>query len=1041
MSRDKAHPGPTLLGSRAVRRSQLVSAISHELALRGLAAFLVEPGMGERFIIHDVVKRFASLGSSTVRYRFSRKSFLSSAKRLRRCLSEVRESVLNGLESLVVIEDLYANNDEQAYRLGSLLELFSVVGCRVVVVIDPDSEHLLDYAGNYRIYRSDYFLVSASEQDLWSNYFDGYDRAQARAITNGIPGLLSALRGSSVDLFGYPVGQPWASVSARLLSYALRSGLVDEELAVRCALAALGSGQLSDLAQLGIRVSDDMVSLIERDAPIFGIDVSCGSFSLAACSPEVVGGVLSACRVEFAPGLIARCVDLLVSKGDVRRAALIARECPALVDCESLANRNALELFDCGMHSFLTSHAKLARADENRENSCKALLLGLLGLVDWDVAERALQTIGESPLLKRRIPEDDRELLLLLAAHHAKCQESASGGTRESEVRELCDCGLASGGRIARLLAAHARVVALCLSGRASDAYKFLMLLPEAELGPASRVSVFEAVLAKDVELVGMIVRDMSLGAARTKPAWANEVLETCAPSRLCEEVLVAERAVRFALGQSRIHDATARVAAQAELRGQHLLASRLHMVQGLAGAAAGSVCQAGVQIAEAGRSAGRAGSGEALAAVRISERALGLGEGQGGARRDSPRAQASRRARGGAQGAAARSACGGSSGIDIGPTRDFGANDPALSCRGDLSALAEMQKALECGVREGIRDARARLRRENPRPEAAILAALLVRVDIRHGGELRCVLPEGWTYAISRGGEHALPAAEGLYPATMSRDCGPKASHLGHASRRAPAEGARASSGRDYGKGDSERRGCHLEVRVLGGISAAINGREIPESAWTRAHARTLLAMLALSPGHAISRLEAIETIWPESDFVRGRESLYTVLSSLRGTLNQVPGADSYVAGEMGRLWLNSGAVSCDVDELEGLLRTAIDTRVSDEEVLACCRRAEAMYRGGTVVPAADARGGFRRRHEETARRYVDAMLAGCEAATRLGDARCSAWMAESAATVLPERPDVRKALAESRGERVRSRTRPSRTNRSARVPARGQL
>ena len=1034
---DKSHPGPNLLGSRAIRRPQLVTAITHELALRGLAAFLVEPGMGERFVIHEVVKHFDGLGTSVVRFRFSRKSFLSSAKRLRRCLSEVRESVSNGAESLVVIEDLYARNDAQAYRLGSLLELFSVVGCKVIVVIDPDSEHLLDFAGNYRIYRSDFFLVSASEQDRWSGCFDGCDYGLARVITNGIPGLVSAFRGSILDIFGYPIGQTWAAVSSRLLSYALRPDLVDEELAVRYALAALGSGQLSDLPQLGIRVSDDMVSLIECDAPIFGIDVSCGSFSLAACPPEVVGGILSACRVEFAPGLIARCVDLLVAKGDVRRAALIARECPALVDCESLANRNALELFDCGMHSFLASHAKLSCADESRENGCMALLLGLLGLVDWGVAERALQTIEASSPLKRRIPVGDLELLLLLVAHHAKCQESASGGARESEARELCDCGLASGGRIARLLAAHARAVALCLSGRASDAYKFLMLLPEAEFGPASRVSVFEAVLAKDVELVGMIMRDMSLGAARTKPAWANEVLETCAPSRLCEEVLVAERAVRFALGQSRIHDATARVAAQAELRGQHLLASRLHMVQGLAGAAAGSVCQAGVQIAEAGRSARRAWSDEALAAVRISERALGLGEGQGGARRDSPRAQAS----GGTQGAAARPTCGGPSGLDTGPTRDFEANNPALSCRGDLSALAEMQKALECGVREGIRDARARLRRENPRPEAAILAALLVRVDIRHGGELRCVLPEGWTYAISRGGEHALPAAEGLYPATMSRDGSPKASHLGYASRRALAEGARASSGRDYGKGDSERRGCHLEVRVLGGISAAINGREIPESAWTRAHARTLLAMLALSPGHAVSRLEAIETIWPESDFVRGRESLYTVLSSLRGTLNQVPGADSYVAGEMGRLWLNSGAVSCDVDELEGLLRTAIDTRVSDEEVLACCRRAEAMYRGGTVVPAADARGGFRRRHEETARRYVDAMLAGCEAATRLGDARCSAWMAESAATVLPERPDVKRALAESRGERARSRTRPSRMGRAARVSARGQL
>ena len=89
---------------------------------------------------------------------------------------------------------------------------------------------------------------------------------------------------------------------------------------------------------------------------------------------------------------------------------------------------------------------------------------------------------------------------------------------------------------------------------------------------------------------------------------------------------------------------------------------------------------------------------------------------------------------------------------------------------------------------------------------------------------------------------------------------------------------------------------------------------------------------------------------------------------------------------------------MSCDVDEFERIARHVVSRKAEDSEVIALCVALEGMYNGGSYVPTNDSTGRFRDRHEELARRYRDAMLAGVEAATRLRDAHQAAWFAQSA-------------------------------------------
>src|SRR6476469_6652677 len=55
------------------------------------------------------------------------------------------------------------------------------------------------------------------------------------------------------------------------------------------------------------------------------------------------------------------------------------------------------------------------------------------------------------------------------------------------------------------------------------------------------------------------------------------------------------------------------------------------------------------------------------------------------------------------------------------------------------------------------------------------------------------------------------------------------------------------------------------VEVRLLGGFSALVDGEAVPDRAFRLKKARELVKLLALAPGHRLHREQAMDTLWRE--------------------------------------------------------------------------------------------------------------------------------------------------------------------------------
>ena len=76
------------------------------------------------------------------------------------------------------------------------------------------------------------------------------------------------------------------------------------------------------------------------------------------------------------------------------------------------------------------------------------------------------------------------------------------------------------------------------------------------------------------------------------------------------------------------------------------------------------------------------------------------------------------------------------------------------------------------------------------------------------------------------------------------------------------------------------------LCISMLGGFRISFNDLEIPETAWRLGKARSLIKLLALSPGHSLHREQIIDLLWPELSPEAGLNNFHQVLLVARRTL-----------------------------------------------------------------------------------------------------------------------------------------------------------
>ena len=129
------------------------------------------------------------------------------------------------------------------------------------------------------------------------------------------------------------------------------------------------------------------------------------------------------------------------------------------------------------------------------------------------------------------------------------------------------------------------------------------------------------------------------------------------------------------------------------------------------------------------------------------------------------------------------------------------------------------------------------------------------------------------------------------------------------------------------------------VRVQLLGDFSVGVDGRTIPDEAWSRRHAAALVKLLALRPGHQLHRERVMDSLWPALRIPEAAPRLYKAAHYARKVL----GRDDAVVLRGETVTLFPG-VDLEVDALE--FDAAADSALS-RGAPAAAEAALELYRG----------------------------------------------------------------------------------------------
>lgn len=220
------------------------------------------------------------------------------------------------------------------------------------------------------------------------------------------------------------------------------------------------------------------------------------------------------------------------------------------------------------------------------------------------------------------------------------------------------------------------------------------------------------------------------------------------------------------------------------------------------------------------------------------------------------------------------------------------------------------------------------------------------------------------------------------------------------------------------------------VRVNLLGEFSVWAGGARVPEWTLEKRSAKSVLEHLVLQANHLSGRLRLAAMVWPEAPSEKNAtQRLYQTTSAIRKALK--------IAGYEEELFISNKAtkvialvpehIRCDVDDFiecaKGALEGTGDARVCEQAL-----RAESLYAGDLcILPAANSPFLIHKR-EELRVLYADAMVAGGEAALRLGKKRHAYRLASNALLIDDLREDaaillIRALRASGRENEARSR------------------
>ena len=205
--------------------------------------------------------------------------------------------------------------------------------------------------------------------------------------------------------------------------------------------------------------------------------------------------------------------------------------------------------------------------------------------------------------------------------------------------------------------------------------------------------------------------------------------------------------------------------------------------------------------------------------------------------------------------------------------------------------------------------------------------------------------------------------------------------------------------------------------VQLFGGFEVYVNGERLPQGAFDRRRAKSLVALACCDASRVLRRADIIDSIWPECDYDKGRKRIYAATNVINSALKGVDTECRFfdVRGNDRSLVVDGKFIRSDVEDFEDLAHRICRSEGDDDEVLALVRGAQGLYEGDLYVPPMDAEGTIERRRKELRNLYVDVLVSGAEAAFRNGSLRLAIRLCEQALLVDDAREDANACLVNS--------------------------
>ncbi|MCI2173542.1 MAG: bacterial transcriptional activator domain-containing protein [Atopobiaceae bacterium] len=446
-------------------------------AFRGSSVVVLssEAGMGKRTALSRFLRMAHSQGATTFEVELSERDEDDVTSLLESLLSAVDEVVRGGDDVAIGLNGLPGLQEDCAARVAGLIDRMASVGCEVMLTMKPEAENVLEDLPSAVCIHADLLLVHEGPDLELVRGGSAVDMRDAIKDSNGVPALVAAALADGDRVMGRAGRRSrWRRALDGLATDSLRRGIMSEERRLRAAMVLLGTGSFEEVRDLGVRVSDDILVGLSRDAPLFGVDLENDRFSCVDPFGDICPGALADVGDEW-PDLALAASRRLLACGRFRRGGLIAERCLAADGLSELVREWPAELI-CGGHLRLVRDALsgfghvsgkgLIRGEAAARVMSAAMTGGVSVSRDvWETATAGTRGRGAIIALQTR----------LMCASRLLRQEMSGPRTiavaMEGALHEADGCDDV----ICRAMALHLRARRLLLGGDASDAYNLLV--------------------------------------------------------------------------------------------------------------------------------------------------------------------------------------------------------------------------------------------------------------------------------------------------------------------------------------------------------------------------------------------------------------------------------------------------------------------------------------------------------------------------------------------------------------------------------------